>query len=282
MHTCQRCGKVFNYRSELKSHLSNKKPCKPTVSDVTAFSLLEELAKEDMDTKRYICNVCGGRFKNTKSKWKHQSACTKTKQLPDATPPSVEQLASTVATLQAKIAELEAKGISNTTNNNTTNNNINNIQNNIHLHNFGSESLDHLPQSFLNRCFAMCIEGGEGMVRWIKDIHFDDECPENHNVRLKSSKRELMEVYSDGKWVVTDQDKVLTDLIEKGYRVLRSHGRKHKDGLMEEEDLDKDEYDDIVDWLEKVYDDSKEQKPIKRELLLLILNRKPMLLGRDC
>jgi hypothetical protein len=215
-------------------------------------------------------------FVDKHKKYYHQSKCNGSKQVTE-----VERLASTVATLQAKLLELESKGVCTTNITNNINNINNNIQNNIVLRSFGCESLEHLPQSFLNWCFANCKEG-EGMVQLIKDIHFDQECPENHNVRLKSSKKELMEVYTNGQWVVTDQDKVLTDLIEKGYRVLRSHGRKHKDGVMDDEDLEEADFDEILDWLEKVYDDSKEQKPIKRELLLLFLNKKPMLLGRDC
>lgn len=153
-----------------------------------------------------------------------------------------------------------------------------NIQNNFVLKTFGHESLDHLPDTFLHHCFA---NKGEGMTTLIREIHFDKECPENHNVRLKSTKQELMEVYDQGRWVISDQDKVLTDLIQNGYRVLRFHGRRKKKDLMDHEELEEDEFNDIADWLEKVYEDKREQKPIKRELLLLFLNNRPVLLGRD-
>jgi len=261
-------------------HLNRVHPCKPILSDISIADLLLKIPSEA--EKKHFCEVCGKGFPFRQSKSRHQKAC---KGSTDVVPaiPDVAQLTSTVTLLQAKVAELEAKGnapstINNTTNN-ITNNNVQNNINNIILHNFGHESLDHLPSSFLSYCFANCKDG-EGLTQLIKDMHFDKECPENHNVRMKSTKRELMEVYNDGKWVVSDQDKVLTDLIQKGYRVLRSHGRKHKDGVMEEEGLEEAEFNEVVDWLEKIYEDKREQKPIKRELLLLFLNNQPVLLER--
>jgi hypothetical protein len=202
--------------------------------------------------------------------YKHRKICGK------APPPleeEVEKLKHQVQSLIEKNQDLESC----LKTSNTNNYNKCNIQNNIVINSFGMENMKHLPPSFLNYCFA-----NKEIAKLIENIHFDNQCPENHNVRLKSAKKELMEVYTDGKWVISDQDKTLTDLIQNGYRVLRSHGRHYKDDLMDEEDIKEQEFNEIVEWLEKVYDDKKEQKPIKRELLLLFLNNKPVLLGKDC
>lgn len=270
---CKRCGYVASNKSNLLKHLRRVKPCDATLENIDVKMYVEELLTREYNAETYDCVICGKRFNTYQSRWRHSKTCKKQQT-------QFEESHSEIKALKDEIIELKTRlGCTNNTINIT--NNVNNIQNNIVLRSFGCESLEHLPLSFLNWCFANCKDGG-GMVQLIKDIHFDDECPQNQNVRLKSSKRELMEVYSNGRWVVTDQNKVLTDLIEKGYRVLRSHGRKNKEDVMDDEDLEETDFREILEWLDKVYDDAKQQKPIKRELLLLILNKKPMLLGRDC
>ena len=114
----------------------------------------------------------------------------------------------------------------------------------------------------------------------IETIHFDREHPENHNMQLKSSKQELMQTFVDGNWIITDADDTLNELINKGYRVLNYHSRKNKDDIIDKE-MDEEEYDDVVGWLEKIYEDKKTRRPIKKQLLLLFINNKTMLLAKD-
>ena len=118
------------------------------------------------------------------------------------------------------------------------------------------------------------------IVPLIENIHFDKEHPENHNVKIKSIKQELMETFVDGKWIITDTDDTLNELINKGYRVLNYHSRKNKNDIIDTE-MNEDEYDDVLSWLEKIYEDKKTRKPIKKQLLLLFLNNKTMLLGKE-
>lgn len=93
---------------------------------------------------------------------------------------------------------------------------------------------------------------------------------------LKSTKMELMETFVDGKWIITDCEETLTELIQKGYRILRFYSHKNKRQLIED-----DEYGDIMEWLESIYDDHKVQKPLKRQLLILFMNNKAFALGKE-
>jgi hypothetical protein len=81
--------------------------------------------------------------------------------------------------------------------------------------------------------------------------------------------------------MVKDQDQTLTELIQSGYRILRMHGKTNKDHIIEEEGIDEDDYDEIIRWLETIYEDRKIQKPVKRDLIILFINNQTMLLGRD-
>jgi hypothetical protein len=145
----------------------------------------------------------------------------------------------------------------------------------IQLKEFGFETMDHLPREFLNACFA-----NKRITELIDNIHFDRETPENHNVRLRSTKKKYMEVFENGRWTTKDQDQTLTDLIQKGYRILSKHGRKNKDDLMEEEYLDEEDFHEVCEWMERVYDDQRAQKPLKRDLIIRFLNNQAIFLAR--
>jgi hypothetical protein len=90
-----------------------------------------------------------------------------------------------------------------------------------------------------------------------------------------------METYVDGNWIITDKEETLDELVNKGYRVLRFHSHKNKKDILEECDDDENEYEDIVSWLESIYEDNKVRKPIRRQLLILFMNNKALLLGKD-
>jgi len=119
------------------------------------------------------------------------------------------------------------------------------------------------------------------MEELIRRIHCNPEHPENHNVRIKSTKKNLMDTRLDGEWIVTSQDDTLTDLIQSGYRILNTHARHDRDHLLEGCEDDVDELADVRRWLESAYDDDRTQRPIKRKLLLLFINNRTMLLGKD-
>lgn len=263
-YKCNRCGYTTLQKCHLVRHLQNVRQCKPLLNDVPLEDLLSELQKKANDTA-YPCEYCGKQFNSRSNKSRHKKTCKKRS--------TVEELQKQVETLTNMVVSMQHNGTTNITNNNNI---VNNIQNNIHLHGFGHETLGHLPKSFLNYCFA-----NKDIVQLIENVHFDKECPENQNVRIKSSKNELMEYYQNGNWVISTQDRILTELIQKGYRILRTHGKRNKGGIMEEEDLEEDDYNNVLRWLEEVYEDERQQKPIKKDLLVLFLNNRPILLGKD-
>jgi hypothetical protein len=179
-----------------------------------------------------------------------------------------------LALLEEKIKALEEKPIVttqniNTTNNTTTNNNQNTQNIIINVRDFGKENLSYLDYDFL----SSCVEDMD-LVRLIKDIHCNQAHPENHTVRLKNLKERLMEKRKNGEWVVEDTDETLSELIKLGYKVLNSHYRDNKDEFVDLEE--------ISEWLIKLrYNESSTSRPIKKKLLVLFVNNKALLLGKD-
>jgi len=266
--TCKRCGYTTNQKGHLIRHLNNKKQCSVLLQDIPCAELIDELGKK-YNEKTYDCEFCGKRFNSRSNKSHHKTICKKRHNTDNS---DVTLLRQEVKELKETIKQMSTSGspiIQNQQNAQV----INNI--NINLKSFGFETLDHLPQEFLNRCFA-----NKMLTYLIENLHFDAECPQNHNVRIKSKKQELMEIFQDGKWKLKDQDETLTELIQHGYRILRSHGRKNKTEIMEDEELDENDFFEVNQWLEQVYEDEKIQKPIKRDLVIRFLNNRAYLLSR--
>lgn len=271
-YKCKRCGQESTTKGNLIQHLQRKNVCEPLLCDISREEHISELLAKKLNEKTYDCDRCGVKFNCYQSRWRHKKVCKK----PDPHE-EINKLKIEINELRRQIeSNANVKNVSYNTHNRNTQNTINNNIN-INVKNFGSENVSYLPKDFLTRCFTT-----KNIVRLIENIHCDKEHPENHNIRIKSKKKNTMETREDEKWIVKDEDEALTECIQNGYRILVKHAWKHKNEIIEDElDDDEDEYHNINEWLEAVYNNKKEQKPIKRKLMLLFVNNQALLLGKD-
>lgn len=268
-YSCRRCGYETPYKHHLMRHLNGKRSCSCIFEDISIDDLKKELTKSYNDDAS-TCKYCRKQFNYKSSLSRHYKTC-KTKQH-SMIEEMKEQLRNEI------IIELK-KGTSSNIHANIVNN-TQNIQNNItiNLKTFGEENVSHIESdtSFLTTCLLQ-----RDIKSLIESIHCDREHPENHNVRVKSIKQDLMETYVDGNWIISDKEETLDELINKGYRVLRFHSHRNRADIINECDKDEDEFENIMEWLESIYEDNKIRKPIKRQLLILFMNNKALLLGKD-
>lgn len=111
---------------------------------------------------------------------------------------------------------------SNCTTNNTTNNGI--IVNvNAPLRNFGCENMDAIPVELIRNCF-LNLEVRD----LIENLHFDQEYPENQNVRLVSLKHEIMELFRNNEWQAMSLLNGLNELIGQACGIFRKFYHKNK------------------------------------------------------
>ena len=86
----------------------------------------------------------------------------------------------------------------NSTNHNTINNN-NTFNINVNFaqgkRNFGEERVDYLTPEFIRECLQ---DFTQGLGKMVKEVYFNPEYPENHTVRVHSTKQKLMKVTMDG------------------------------------------------------------------------------------
>jgi hypothetical protein len=256
--------------------------------NISNEELIEKLDALIKGNWKYKCEYCGKTFKTSQYKYQHKQRCKE--KLVECEKDDFTQLKNEVKMLREHIINnplSNGKTMHNNTNTNKNNQNSNNNNNNsnnvvnqvvINVKSFGQENLSYIEKDkdFLTSCLM-----SRDIKSLIENIHCDKNHPENHNVRIKSTKQELMETFVDGGWIISDQEETLDELMNKGYRVLKFHSHRNKNDIKAECDDDDDEYDSLMNWLENVYDDKKVRKPIKRQLLILFMNKRTMLLEKE-
>jgi hypothetical protein len=105
--------------------------------------------------------------------------------------------------LQLKIEKLKKQQNVNVTNiqNNNNSNNIKIIINGF----FKNNNLDHITDSFYERCIDRILMGP---VDLFEKIHFDPNVPENHNIFLADNVRNIIKVFDGVSWIEIDKDEI--------------------------------------------------------------------------
>ena len=264
-YTCKRCGYETNNRFDFMKHLNRKSICPPTNEDVTISSMLEELNEAYIE-KTFKCQYCQSRFTMSKSKWRHEQTC------------KIKNDNDRIKALETEIKELRKQIDSKndaTTTINTNNGIINNININIDRRNFASgENTSYLESDVLLECFR-----DKDMITILNKLHFNPEHPENHNVRIKNMRHNLMEYVEEGIWKVANKDYVLHHMVFNGWRVLEEFHREKQDEV--EDTCSDDEITESLLWLGRIYkEDPTLLRRIKNDAFILMMNNKALLLQK--
>jgi hypothetical protein len=264
MFKCKRCGYTCENKCLLKRHLSRKNAC--LISEDLSSDLLENLSIDILlkelntcDLKKFKCKHCEKTFTDSSNRYRHQKNCKKS---------DIEQLKETVQTLQQEIINLKE----NSNKNNITNieqatiHNHNNL--NITLNNFGNESYNHISEEFIKKCIINNVSGVKSLI---EKIHFSDEVPENKNVRIKSTKNNLVEIANNNKWVVKDTNEALESMINKGHRILNKYYYNPESGLLDQDINELDAR--IQNFLLSIIDkNNKHYFALRRRILALLID----------
>lgn len=66
--------------------------------------------------------------------------------------------------------------------------------NNVFINSFGNENLEHVSMDVANECLYL---GESGLINMIDKIYFDENIPENHNVRSHKNNINVVDVFTD-------------------------------------------------------------------------------------
>jgi hypothetical protein len=215
LYECKRCEYESTYISHLKKHLSRIKECEDIKKcGISSACLLQEL---DIDKTEFEhkCSFCDEQFQSTSGKYKHEVKCKiineniKLKdeniKLKDENIKLKEQLKEQEKDIEIKVLKnmlqnqqptsstslinqpiqtiqnnqpIQNQTIQNQTIDNT--HNETNIYNNITINAIGYENTSYITDEFAINCIKNCVPG---VWDFIKEVSFNKDHPENHNIR---------------------------------------------------------------------------------------------------
>lgn len=253
--SCKRCGYECTHKCHLLRHLNRKISCSPSVQNIQVADLIKELTHV---SKSYVCKYCQNNYASPQSRYMHQKRC-KAISSKSASNSSVslndnaslltvvEYLIEDNKKLHEMIEKLQQPSTSTVTTTNINKGTIINNNVNVHLRDFGTENMNALPYHLIADCF-MRLKHRD----LLENLHFDPDFPENHNVRIKSVKRKVMEIYKNSKWNVVTMDDGIMELIHRANQILFKYGHDNKDDILKDEDLTEEEYIDVMQQLENI------------------------------
>ena len=182
------------------------------------------------DKELFKCEYCNKDFSRIDSLNRHISKFCKKKQELDKSlneNMNLKQIIKKQTKQIEKLLEKSTGPINNTQNNDhSTNKTINNIQ----INNYGEENLEMLTDDFKVNCVLHpCL----ALINIVEKIHFNDDYPENKNIRILNKRDNKIQIRSDGKWCYHNKDNAIrytledcNDKLEKFYEEKKDQFRK--------------------------------------------------------
>ena len=176
--------------------------------------------------EKFQCPYCLKYYSTNSNLTKHQKLC-KIKKEKDHDKQKIKELEKNKLELQEKVDKLlfeSGNTINNTNNcnnNNTTNNSIYNSNSNntinIHINNYGDENKDYITHNYLLQLLKTPFQA---IPELIKFTHFNDEHPENQNIKIPNKKEPYVKIRKNDKWELADRKETITDLIDQKHSEL--------------------------------------------------------------
>jgi hypothetical protein len=267
MYSCKRCNYSTKYKNCLIQHLNNKKQCEVLNEDIERTVLLDQITKKEYNIITYNCEFCNKKFNSKPNMYRHKKTCSHRINIIDTLTDLKNQNDKLI--LELNNIKKETIILNSTINNNTrniTNNNTQNINITVpKLKDFGMENMDALPDTLISTLF-MNLRFRELLA----NLHCDPNYPENQNVRIKSIKRNTMEIFRNNKWDIMTFTKGLTELLLQGHKIFKDYYKNDKERILEE-DMNEDEIKEVLNQLDQIEKLNKEElRPLLVDLQMML------------
>jgi len=177
------------------------------------YTINDTKQKKSIISDTITCNYCNKKLKNRYSLKRHLKIC---QQCP-ITKVDINTIETAIVNKMSTKNKNTPPSITTNTINNTQNNtqNINNIflvNNNINspIKEFGKEDLQHLTDEILNKVIE-CPQ--TGILKLIKQIHFNKNIPQNQNINMTNKKETYVEVFNGKEWEKQDKKIAIQNMI---------------------------------------------------------------------
>jgi hypothetical protein len=216
---------------------------------------------ESTNSLKYICTFCNKHYSTNSNLHKHLKNC-KNKKISTEKIKELEEKNTKLQETVEKLLEKTQNIGSMTTNNTNNNNNCNNTNNSVHIHinNYGEEDTKYITKQYI---LNLLQKPYTAIPELIKHIHFNEEHPENQNIKITNKKEPYVKILKDNKWELQNKKDTINDLIDKQHSTLNeSKIQKKMDKYLDEDDKDRieqfnDKYKkDDKDLMNKLYKES--------------------------
>ena len=224
IYKCEKCKFVTENKKDYQKHLKTKKHLRNVGeldTNVIYPKCTQNVPFDTISEDVFECDFCNATFKHKSGKYRHQNINCKAKKSQIAI---IEQMRTEMREQEERHSEqmkelmriteiaLSKPSGGNRNCNNTTNNNI-------IIHAYGKEDISFLKD---NDFLQMLNSSGTSVQTLVKKIHFNEEHPENKNVKITNKKQPYAKVYNGDKWLLKDKKETISDLVEDKMNLLDS------------------------------------------------------------
>ena len=195
-YKCEKCKKIFKKKDDYTNHKNRKNPC-------------------DANISTNVCTYCGVKFSTKGNLMRHiKSRCSVFNDKENEKKQIFEellQLKQEVNELKSGLIKQQASGSNNGSNNISNSNNNSNNVNNITVVAFGKEKIDSIDIKSITSAISA---GFNAPVKLTKNIHFNPNNPEFHNVYIPNINNKCAMVYDGTKWNLAQRKDVIDDIYQ--------------------------------------------------------------------
>ena len=234
IYNCVRCDFSTHLKSNYKRHLKTLKhqfhyknyeevkidgaqmcTTKESMCTKSAQNVHECAQKcTNLANKSIFCKFCNKKFKYRQSMLRHQRQyCKKIKVINDEN----IDLKDIIKNQSQKISKIEQLLKINNQYNTQINQSNNTYHNTININNYGEENLDMLTDEFKRQCVTRPYYA---LTKIIEKIHFNDEYPENKNIRLVNKRDNKVQILNNGKWNYRDKEEAIKYALDESNEKL--------------------------------------------------------------
>ena len=173
-------------------------------------------------TKEYICSYCGNSYSTNSHMRRHEKTCKIKIEKENEKDNEIKELKKNQEEMKEIVEKLLLEKSNTITNNNTNNTNnstnnshntTNNMTNNIIIHNYGDEDTKYITSDYILNLLK--YKPAKAIPELIKHTHFNEEHPENQNIKITNKKEPYIKVRKNDKWELQNKEDTINDLIDR-------------------------------------------------------------------
>ena len=224
-YICLRCNYKTDRKSNFINHLSRKKICKISKTDVTIKYMMNvynlsdcKKIKKIKKKECFICVGCNKNFHRKNNMERHTHSCIKyneyvndkytdeIKKQNDVLINKVEEMLNKMNMMEEELKKIKDKP--------NINNNFNKIETNIQINSFGNENFDYINEKMFVKLLSTPLSA---IPKLIELKHFHPKHPENHNIKITNIHDKFAKIYKDNKWLISHKKDIIQELVDNGY-----------------------------------------------------------------